>query len=66
MSKYSLHSWQFFVSKRFSSVKAEMRTKRKKKKMIEEDVRGEVSEILSKCPFPFPGQNIQTNLTFLF
>ena len=63
MRKYSLHSWQFFVSKRFSSVKAEMRTK---KKMIEEDVRGEVSEILSKCPFPFPGQNIQTNLTFLF
>ena len=34
--------------------------------MIEEDVRGEVSEILSKC-LPFPGQNIiQTNLTFLF
>ena len=39
---------------------------RTKKKMIEEDVREEVSEILSKCPSPFPGQNIQTNLTFLF
>ena len=65
MRKYSLHSWQFFVSKRFSSVKAETRTE-KKKKTIEEDVRGEGSEILSKCPFPFPGQNIQTNLTFLF
>ena len=63
MRKYSLHSWQFFVSKRFSGVKAVTRTK---KKMIEEDVREEVSEILSKCPFPFPGQNIQTNLTFLF
>ena len=63
MRKYSLHSWQFFVSKRFSSVKTVTRTK---KKMIEEDVREEVSEILSKCPSPFPGQNIQTNLTFLF
>ena len=62
MRKYSLHSWQFFVSKRFSSVKAVTRTK---KKMIEEDVREEVSEKLNKCPFPFPGQNIQTNLTFL-
>ena len=45
MRKYSLHGWQFFVSKRFSNAKAETRTK--KKKTIEEDVRGEGSEILS-------------------
>ena len=41
MRQYSLHSWRFFVNKRFSHAKAETRTR---KKMIKEGVRREGSE----------------------
>lgn len=41
MRQYSLHSWRFFVNKRFSHAKGETRTK---KEMIKEGVRGEGNE----------------------
>jgi len=57
MRQYSLHSWWFFVSKRFSCAKAETRMI---KKMIEEGVRGEGSE---KKP---PAINPLRSLKYIF